>query len=33
MARMATDPRTRAYVDHPTEEGLSKHDILRCLKR
>ena len=33
MVRMATDPRTRAYVERRTKEGLSKRDILRCLKR
>lgn len=34
MARMAhNDPRTIAYVERRTAEGLSKRDILRCLKR
>ncbi len=26
-------PRTRAYVTRRTAEGLSKQDIMRCLKR
>jgi hypothetical protein len=30
---MRWDPRTRAYVQRRTEEGLSKKDIIRCLKR
>jgi transposase len=34
MARMAhRDPRTIAYVERRTAEGLSKRDIIRCLKR
>ena len=33
MVRMSNDPRTRAYVDRRTKEGLSKREILRCLKR
>jgi transposase len=34
MARMAQqDPRTIAYVERRTAEGLSKRDIMRCLKR
>lgn len=34
MARMAhRDPRTIAYVERRTTEGLSKRDIIRCLKR
>lgn len=33
MVRMSNDPRTRAYVERRTKEGLSKRDILRCLKR
>ena len=34
MARMAhRDPRTIAYVERRTAEGLSKRDIMRCLKR
>jgi transposase len=31
--RMAWDPRTRAYVARRTAEGLSKPEIIRCLKR
>jgi hypothetical protein len=27
------NPRTRAYVSRRTAEGLSKREILRCLKR
>jgi transposase len=26
-------PATRAYVERRTKEGLSKKDIMRCLKR
>ena len=33
LARMAHDPRTRAYVTRRTTEGLSKREIMRCLKR
>jgi transposase len=33
ISRMAHDPRTRAYVKRRTTEGLSKKEILRCLKR
>jgi transposase len=33
ISRMAHDPRTRTYVDRRTAEGLSKKEILRCLKR
>jgi transposase len=34
MARMAQrEPRTIAYVERRTAEGLSKRDIMRCLKR
>ena len=33
ITRMATDPRTRAYVTRRTTEGLSKTEIIRCLKR
>jgi transposase len=33
MSRLRWDPRTRAYVDRRTAEGLSKKDIIRCLKR
>jgi transposase len=33
LTRMSHDPRTRAYVERRTTEGLSKKDIMRCLKR
>jgi transposase len=33
LCRMRWDPRTRAYVTRRTTEGLSKKDIIRCLKR
>jgi transposase len=33
LSRMRWDPRTRAYVDRRTKEGLSKKEIIRCLKR
>jgi transposase len=33
ISRMATCPRTRAYVDRRTTEGRSKKEIIRCLKR
>lgn len=33
LVRMRFDARTRAYPDRRTKEGLSKKDILRCLKR
>jgi hypothetical protein len=33
MVRMATDPRTRAYVERRTKEGRTKKEIMRCLKR
>ncbi len=33
MSRMAHDPRTRSYVDRRSAEGLSKREIIRCLKR
>ena len=33
LARMAHDPATRAYVARRTTEGLSKPEIMRCLKR
>ena len=32
-SRMRTDERTRAYVARRTLEGLSKREIMRCLKR
>jgi transposase len=33
VSRPAHDPRTRAYVQRRTGEGLSKKEIIRCLKR
>ncbi|MFD7903592.1 IS110 family transposase [Kitasatospora sp. NPDC059747] len=33
LVRMRYDERTRAYVARRTKEGLSKKDIIRCLKR
>jgi hypothetical protein len=33
LVRVATDPRTRQYVTRRTGQGLSKNEIIRCLKR
>ena len=33
LVRVRCDPRTRAYVARRTAEGLSKREIIRCLKR
>lgn len=33
LSRMRWDPRTRAYVERRTTEGMSKKEIIRCLKR
>ena len=33
ITRMANHPPTRAYVERPTAAGLSKPEIIRCLKR
>jgi transposase len=33
MVRMRSDPRTQAYVDRRTAEGLTTKEIQRCLKR
>jgi transposase len=33
FTRMASDPRTRIYVERRTEEGLSKPEVMRVLKR
>ena len=30
---MRVDPRTKAYVARRTADGLSKREIIRCLKR
>ena len=33
LTRMSTDPDTRAYVTRRTQQGLSKREVMRCLKR
>ena len=33
LGRLRYDPRTRAYVERRTQEGLTKPEIIRCLKR
>jgi transposase len=33
ITRMSSHPATRAYVERRTDEGLSKKEIIRCLKR
>jgi len=33
FTRMSNDPDTRAYVQRRTKEGLSKREVMRCLKR
>ena len=33
LCRLRWDPRTRAYAQRRTAEGLSKPEIIRCLKR
>jgi hypothetical protein len=33
ITRMGSHPATRAYVDRRAKEGLSKKEIIRCLKR
>jgi transposase len=33
LTRLRHDPRTRAYAERRTAEGLSKKEIIRCLKR
>ncbi|MFI7455787.1 IS110 family transposase [Nonomuraea sp. NPDC049714] len=33
LVRLRWDPRTRAYMDRRTQDGLSKKEIIRCLKR
>ena len=33
ITRMSAHPATRAYVERRTKEGLSKKEIIRCLKR
>jgi len=33
LCRLRWDPRTRAYAQRRTTEGMSKPEIIRCLKR
>jgi transposase len=33
LCRMRYDPRTKAYIDRRTTQGLTKKEIIRCLKR
>ena len=33
MVRMRSEPRTRAYVERRTQEGMSNKEIHHCLKR
>lgn len=33
LSRMRTDPRTRKYVERRLDEGRTKREIMRCLKR
>jgi transposase len=33
LCRLRWDPRTRAYAQRRTAEGMSKPEIIRCLKR
>ncbi|MFR9807476.1 IS110 family transposase, partial [Pseudonocardia sp. RS010] len=33
LCRLRWDPRTRAYVQRRTAQGMSKKEIIRCLKR
>jgi transposase len=33
LCRLRWDPRTRAYTERRTKEGMSKKEIIRCLKR
>jgi transposase len=33
LSRLRWDPRTRAYMQRRTKDGLSKKEIIRCLKR
>jgi transposase len=33
LSRLRSDTKTRAYAARRTEDGLSKRDIVRCLKR
>ncbi|WP_414989836.1 transposase, partial [Aeromicrobium sp.] len=33
VGRLRSDPKTRAYAQKRTHDGLSKQDTIRCLKR
>jgi transposase len=33
ITRLATDPATRAYAQRRTAQGMTKKEIIRCLKR
>lgn len=33
VARLRIDPKTKAYMERRRTEGLSKKDVIRCLKR
>jgi transposase len=33
LVRLRWDPRTRDYMQRRTKEGMSKNEIIRCLKR
>ncbi|WP_182874168.1 transposase, partial [Microbispora sp. H10670] len=33
LCRLRWDSRTRAYMERRTKQGLSKKEIIRCLKR
>lgn len=33
MIRLNRDTRTRLYLERRTKQGLSKHEVIRCLKR
>ncbi|MBU3871329.1 IS110 family transposase, partial [Streptomyces sp. 4503] len=33
LCRLRWDDRTRTYMERRTQQGLSKKDIMRCLKR
>ena len=33
IVRLRFDSRSQAYLQRRTAEGMSKHDVIRCLKR
>ena len=33
LVRLAHDPRSQAYMRRRTAEGMTKRDVIRCLKR